>query len=572
MLRNLECVIAVGCIYIPIIHCKYQLQKTKFMPVRYLLALVLAGFLMMGGVQNRSSAMTTGIASDSMQSPEFDILILGGRVIDGTGNPWRLVDIGITGSRITAMGRLTSATARKVIDAGGLIVAPGFIDPHSHAARGLASAELSHARPLLTQGITTMLANPDGGGPVDLQQQRHDMLEHGLGVNVGQFIPHGSLRRQVMGTENREATPEELEQMGSLVRLGMEHGAFGLSTGIFYVPGSFASTEEYIALNRVVAEFGGVHQSHIRDESDYTVGVVAAVDEIIEITRQSGVTGVVTHIKALGPAVWGTSGEINRNIARARSEGLAVFTDQYPYAASATSMMAALVPDWAREGGEEAFRQRMSDPAARERILQGITENLERRGGADRLQYRRFLPDPSVEGRLISDVADEHGLPPEKLILSQLDEGNAGLVSFNMNDDDVRAFMVKPWNMTSSDGGYVPFGSGVPHPRNYGSFPRKIRKYVFEEELLTLEDAVRGMTSLTAGVYGLHDRGLLRPGMIADIAIFDPDAITDLATYNEPHQYSEGMVWVVVNGGIAIQNGEFTGGLFGEIVSKPGTP
>ena len=536
----------------------------------YLLALIMAGFLMMGGALNRSSELATPeTPNNSKDSTDFDILIRNGRVIDGTGNPWKPADIGITGNRITAMGRLADATAGMEIDAAGLIVAPGFIDPHTHAAGGLASPELSHARPLLAQGITTILANPDGGGSVDMEAQRRELLEHGIGVHVAQLIPHGSIRRQVMGTTNRHATAEDLEKMEALLRQGMEYGAFGLSTGIFYVPGSFAPIEEYIALNRIVAEYGGVHQSHIRDESDYSVGVVAAVDEIIEITRQTGVTGIVTHIKALGPAVWGASGEINRNIALSRSEGLPVFTDQYPYSASATSMMAALVPGWAREGGEEAFRRRLADASERQRILLDITENLERRGGAERLQYRRFTPDPSVEGRILADVAAERSLSPEQLILSQIEEGNPGLVSFNMHDDDVHAFMKQPWNMTSSDGGYVPFGVGVPHPRNYGSFPRKIRKYVFEEEVMSLEDAVRSMTSLTAGVFGLHDRGLLRPGMVADLAIFDPDAITDKATYQDPHRYSEGMVWVIVNGGIAIGNGEFIDDRHGEVITKP---
>ena len=539
------------------------------MPVHFKIALITAGILLASGAFIQPAAAETSDSVTKNGTPaEFDILIRNGRVIDGTGNPWQPTDIGITGNRITAMGRLTGATARKVLDAGGLVVAPGFIDPHTHAAGGLATEELSHAWPLLTQGVTTILANPDGGGPVDLAAQRADLLEHGLGVNVAQLIPHGAIRREVMGTDNRHATTEELARMKTLVRQGMEQGAFGLSTGIFYVPGTFAPTSEYIALNRIVAEYGGVHQSHIRDESNYSVGVVAAVDEIIEITRESGVTGVVTHIKALGPAVWGTSGKINRNIARARSQGLPVFTDQYPYSASATSMMSALVPAWAREGGGEALRQRLDDPADRERILQGITENLERRGGADRLQYRRFAPDPSVEGRTLADVAAERILPAEQLILSQIEQGNAGLVSFNMHEDDLRAFMVQPWNMTSSDGGYVRFGSGVPHPRNYGSFPRKIRKYVMEEELMSLEDAIRSMTSLTAGVYGLHDRGVLRPGMIADITIFDPGAITDRATYQEPHQYSEGMVWVIVNGRIAIDSGELTDERHGVVITR----
>ncbi len=539
------------------------------MLVYFQIALLTAGVLLASGTFFRTSAAeTTGIVKSGSSTTDFDILIRNGRVIDGTGNPWYPSDIGITGNRIMAMGRLENAEAHRVIDASGLIVAPGFIDPHTHAAGGLATAELSHARPMLAQGITTILANPDGGGPVDMEAQRIALLEHGLGVNIGQFVPHGAVRREVMGTENRHATAEELARMKALVRQGMEYGAFGLSTGIFYVPGSFAPTAEYIALNRIVAEYGGVHQSHIRDESDYTVGVVSAVDEIIEITRQTCVTGIITHIKALGPAVWGASGEINRNITLARSEGLPVFTDQYPYSASATSMMASLVPAWAREGGDAAFRQRLSDKADRERILHGITENLERRGGAGRLQYRRFAPDPSVEGRTLADVAAERSLPPEQLIFSQIEMGNAGLVSFNMHEDDLRAFMVQPWNMTSSDGGYVTFGSGVPHPRNYGSFPRKIRKYVFEEELMSLEDAVRSMTSLTAGVFGLPDRGLLRPGMTADIVVFDPEAITDRATYHEPHQYSEGIVWVIVNGGIAIDNGEFTDDLHGEVITR----
>ena len=540
------------------------------MLVYFQIALITVGVLLASGAVFQTSAVeTTGIPKSEKISTDFDILIRNGQIIDGTGNPWHYSDIGITGNRIAAMGRLTDATAHLAIDASGLIVAPGFIDPHTHAAQGLATAELSHARPMLSQGITTILANPDGGGPVDMETQRVDLLEHGIGVNVGQLIPHGAIRREVMGTENRHATAEELKWMKALVRQGMEYGAFGLSTGIFYVPGSFAPTAEYIALNRIVAEYGGVHQSHIRDESNYSVGVVAAVDEIIEITRESGVTGIITHIKALGPAVWGTSGEINRNIAQARSEGLPVFTDQYPYSASATSMMASLVPAWAREGGDDAFRLRLADPGDRERILHGITQNLERRGGAGRLQYRRFAPDPSVEGRTLADVANERHITPEQLILSQIELGNAGLVSFNMHEDDLKAFMVPAWNMTSSDGGYVRFGSGVPHPRNYGSFSRKIRKYVFEEELMSLEDAIRSMTSLTAGVLGLSDRGLLRPGMMADIVVFDPGTIADRATYHEPHQYSEGMVWVIINGRIAIENGDFTDELHGQAVTKP---
>ncbi len=543
------------------------------MHIRLIHILLCTGFLLMphsllNAVQSQSEQFEFHRGQPSSPPADFDILIRNGRVIDGTGNPWNYLDVGITGNRITAMGKLTDATANTVIDADGHYVTPGFIDPHNHSAGGLASPELSHSYPLLAQGITMIVANPDGGGPLNLEEQRLDLLKDGLGVNVAQFIPHRSVRRSVMGAENRHATDAEMDKMKSLVRQAMEYGAFGLSTGIFYVPGNFAPTEEYIELNRIVAEYGGVHQSHIRDESDYSIGVVAAVDEIIEITRQSGVTGIITHIKALGTSVWGASDQIIRNIAQARDDGLPIFTDQYPYSASATSVMSAMVPAWVREGGTDAFHERLSDESQREKILAGITENLERRGGPDRVQYRLFLPDPSVEGRLLSEIAAEREMSPELILMSQIEQGNPGLVSFNMHEDDIRAFMVQPWNMTSSDGGYVTFGTGVPHPRNYGSFPRKIRKYVFGEGLLSLEDAVRSMTSLTAGVSGLHDRGILRPGMAADVVVFDPERITDRATYRDPHQYSEGMVWVIVNGGIAIADGEFTDGMFGDVIRR----
>lgn len=542
------------------------------MQIQFLIILLCTGFLLIAALLNEGQPHQEEHESNRTRSTaapaDFDILIRNGRVIDGTGNPWYYSDVGITGNRIAAMGKLTDANARTVIDASGHYVTPGFIDPHTHAAGGLATPELSHAYPMLAQGITLIVANPDGGGPVNLEEQRRDLLQDGIGVNVAQFIPHGSVRRSVMGTENRQATAAELDEMKSLIRKAMEYGAFGLSSGIFYVPGNFATTKEYIELNQIVAEFGGVHQSHIRDESDYSVGVVAAVDEIIEITRQTGVTGIITHIKALGTPVWGSSEQITLNIAQAREDGLPIFTDQYPYSASATSVMASLVPAWAREGGTDALRYRLADESQREKILTGIMENLERRGGPDRIQYRRFSPDPSVEGRLLSDIATEREQSPEQVLMSQIEQGNPGLVSFNMHDNDIRAFMVQPWNMTSSDGGYVPFGIGVPHPRNYGSFPRKIRKYVFDEGLISLEDAIRSMTSLTAGVFGLHDRGILRPGMAADVVVFDPGRITDRATYREPHQYSEGMAWVVVNGGIAIADGEFTDGMFGEVIRK----
>ncbi len=277
----------------------------------------------------------------------FDVIIRGGRVLDGTGNPWFVADVALDGDRIAAVGDLTNARGRREIDATGLYVAPGFIDSHSHAGGGLATEALSHARPLLAMGLTTVIINPDGGGPIDLVVQRERLLEHGLGVNVMQLVPHGSVRRTVLGMEDRGPTEDELDRMKRLVRQGMEDGAFGLSSGTFYAPGSYSKPDEIIALARVVAEYGGAYTSHPRDESNYTVGVIASAEEVIDVGRQAGIPAILTHVKALGPPVWGYSTAIVQRISAARAEGIEVYTDQYPYAASATGLSSALLPRWA---------------------------------------------------------------------------------------------------------------------------------------------------------------------------------------------------------------------------------
>ena len=281
----------------------------------------------------------------------YDVIIRNGRVLDGSGNPWLYVDIAIDGDRIAAVGNLAGATGHREIDATGLYVAPGFIDPHSHAAGGLSRQVTSHAQPLLAQGITTVIVNPDGGGAVELPRQRTAILENPIGVNVALMVPHGSVRRAVLGMQDRAPTPSELDEMRQLVREGMEAGAFGLSSGLYYAPGSYAQTDEVVELARVAAEFDGVYTSHIRDEADYTVGVIGAVDEVITVAREAGLPGVVTHVKALGPRVWGYSQAIVERIDRARSQGIEVYADQYPYDASGTSITGALVPRWAQVGG-----------------------------------------------------------------------------------------------------------------------------------------------------------------------------------------------------------------------------
>lgn len=499
---------------------------------------------------------------------DYDVIILNGRVLDGMGNPWFHADIGILSGVIETIGNLRNASAGQVVDANGLYVSPGFIDVHSHAASGLQTEKLSSARPILSQGITSVVINHDGGGSVDLTAQESRLLAHGLGVNVIPFVPHGSVRRQVMGSADRVPTAAELNEMKSLIRQGMDFGAFGMSTGLFYVPGSFSETGEIIELAKVAAGFGGIHVSHIRDEADYNVGVVAAVDEIITISEKAGLPGVVSHIKTLGPRVWGFSNVLVQRINLARDNGIEIYADQYPYTASATSLTAAVIPAAAREGGMSSLRSRLNDKEELVWIREGINDNLDRRGGAERILFRRFSQDESIEGKTLQEVADSLGTHPVDLTIALVKIGSPGIISINMHEDDVNLLMQQPWTMTSSDGALVAKDDGVPHPRSYGPFPRKIRKYVLEDNIVNLETAIRSMTSLSASALRLRDRGVIREGAVADIAIFDLDRIRDVATYTDPHHLSEGMVHVLVGGKFAIKDSAFTGELNGTVLKK----
>ena len=497
----------------------------------------------------------------------FDVVIRNGRVLDGTGNPWVRADVGIRGERIAAVGDLGAARAAREIDAAGMYVAPGFIDVHTHAGEGLATPRLAHAQPLLAQGITTALVNPDGGGATDMAAQRTRMRANGIGVNVAQLVPHGSVRQAVMGMADRDPTPREMERMRTLVRAGMDQGAFGLSTGPWYAPGSFAKTEELVELAKVVAPYGGAYSSHIRDEADFNVGLVAAVDEVIRIGREAELRVVVTHIKALGPRVWGYSAALVSRIDRARAEGVEVFADQYPYTASGTSLSGALVPRWALAGGDTALRRRIADPGEGPRLRAGIVDGLDRRGGATRIQFRRHRPDPSIEGKTLQWVAERGRVEAADAVLALLRAGDPGIVSFNMLDEDVDRLMRQPWTMTSSDGDLVPMGEGVPHPRSYGTYPRKLREYVVERGVVDLAAAVRSMTSLPATVFRIADRGTLRPGALADVVVFDLARVRDPATFADPHRLAEGMVHVFVNGKPAVDAGRFAPALHGRVLA-----
>jgi len=515
-------------------------------------------------------ATAAGPATGQSPAQPYDVIIRNGRVLDGDGNPWFRADVGIRGDRIAAVGDLHGARAAREIDASGLYVAPGFIDTHTHYGPGLATAALAPAQPQLAEGITTAFVNPDGGGSLDIAAQRLALQKAGIAINVGQMVPHGTVREAVLGQADRHPSAAELDRMRALVRTGMQEGAWGLSSGPFYVPQTYADTQEFVEMAKVAAGFGGMYQSHIRDESNYNIGVLAGVEEVITVAREARLPSIVTHIKAMGPDVAGFSTAIALRIERARAEGLEVWADQYPYTASSTSLSAALMPAWASAGGTAELRKRLADPPTRARIRTEMAGNLKRRGGATKMQFRRYAQDPSIEGRTLDAVARDRNLDPLDFALSVFERGDIGIVSFAIEEADMRLFLQKPWVMTASDGDLVPFGQGVPHPRAYGTFPRKIQRFAVDEAVITLEYAIRSMTTLPARVFRIPDRGEIRPGAMADVVVFDLSRVKDRATFSEPHQLSEGMVHVFVNGKAAVSDGKFTSERAGRVLRRDG--
>lgn len=517
------------------------------------------------------TAPTPSAAAGAGAAARYDTLIVNGLVMDGSGAPAARADVAITAGRIAAIGPLAAAgaTAARTIDAGGRLVTPGFIDVHSHAAEGLVRDGLQQGQPLLAQGVTTIVGNPDGGGPTDLQAQRAKLEQRGLGPNVALLIGHGSVRAEVLGQSERAPDAAELERMRGIVRRAMTDGAFGLSSGLFYAPASYAKTEEVIALAQAAAPFGAVYTSHIRDEGNYTIGLVASVDEVIRVAEEGGVTGIVSHMKALGPDTWGKSAVAIQHIEAARARGVKVFADQYPYEASSTSLAAAVLPRWAQVDGDAALKQRLQADDTRAKILVEAKENIRRRGGPASLVVAHYAPDRTLEGKNLEQIAKARDLTPDVAAVELILKGSVSIVSFNMSEDDIAAIMKQPWTMTSSDGGLVFPNEGVPHPRNYGAFTRKIARYVTERKTLPLAQAVHDATGLSADVFGMTDRGHLREGAWADVLIFDPAALHEQATYTRPHQLSTGMWYVLVNGQPVIEDGKMNGALPGRVLLKP---
>ena len=491
---------------------------------------------------------------------DVDVLVRGGTLVDGTGAPGRRADVGITGDRITFVGDAGPArvTAKRTIDAAGLVVAPGFVDPHTHAAGDLSSPERKGNVNYLMQGVTTVVTNNDGGGPVDVAAQRAQWTRGGIGTNAAVYVGHGSIRRAVMGMSDAAPTPAQLDSMKALVARAMDAGAIGLSTGLYYAPGSYATTEEIIELARVAAAKGGRYDSHIRDESSYTIGLIASVREVIRIGREARLPVHISHIKALGVDVWGRSDSVIALMRAARAEGVDVTASQYPYTASGTGVGASLLPRWAEVGGRDSLMARIADAATRARLEAEMTENMRRRGGANSLLITGGR-DSTVRGQRLDEVAAMWGTTPIDAALRIIRNGDASVASFNMDERDIVAFMQPDFISTGSD------GSGG-HPRLYGTYPKLFREYVREKRVLPLERAVERSAWRAARQMGLRDRGLIAPGYHADVIVFDPATIADRATYVEPTLLSVGVRDVLVNGVPAVENGRPTGALAGRVL------
>jgi N-acyl-D-amino-acid deacylase len=502
----------------------------------------------------------------------WDLLITGGTIVDGTGAPAFAGDVAVRGDRIARVSRerLPSSAAKRVLEATGLVVSPGFIDVHAHLEPlpQMPDAE-SHVR----QGVTTAFGNPDGGGAYPIGPYLDRLSQAGLGLNVGLFVGHNSVRQRVMGLADRTPTPEELDRMRAMVAAGMGEGAFGLSTGLFYLPGTFAGLDEIVALSRVAADSGGVYTSHLRMEG---LGLLEGVAEAIEVGRQARLPIILTHHKAVGTQMWGASHVTTAMIDSARAIGIDVMADQYPYTATHTGL-GVLVPAWAREGGDSAFRRRVADPGLRDSLRAGIVFNiLHDRGGGDldRVQFSRVTWQPDLEGRTLGDWARTRGLDPTpetgaELVIEAELNGGTGTIYHVLDEGDVVRIMRYPWTMIASDGRLSRPGEGHPHPRAYGTFPRVLGVYVREQGVLTLEDAVRKMTGLPAWRMGLTDRGRIAEGMMADLVVFDPATVADRATFTEPHRYPAGIPLVIVNGAPVVDRGEFTPARPGRVLRRP---
>ena len=486
----------------------------------------------------------------------FDLLIVNATIYDGSGGPVIEGNIGVRDGEIETLTATADSEATRVVDAAGLVVLPGFIDPHTHADPELFDAELADNLNFQAQGVTTVFIGVDGSGIIDRETRVAQMNEHGIGTNVGWYAGHEPAREAAMGLANRAPSEEELDVMRDFVAAEMEAGALGLSTGLFYIPGSFSETAEVIELAKVAARYGGVYDSHMRDESSYNIGVLGSIRELIAIGEGADIPVHAAHLKALGRDVWGQSGDIIALVEAARERGVSVTADQYPWRASGTRFGSALVPAWVRADSEEAMFERLANPDLIDGIHEEMEGNLWRRGGEDSLLV---TGESEWRGQTLGEIADAMGLEPVEAAIEVVRGGNPSIASFNMNPDDINALALQDWVMIGSDG-------SAGHPRKYASYPKAYRDYV-ESGLMNMAAYARRSAGLAADFFGLCDRGYIEPGRKADIAIIDTDNFLPMADFENPTELATGVEFLVVNGELAIADGAPTGERSGEVIN-----
>ncbi|MFN0179530.1 MAG: serine hydrolase [Gemmatimonadales bacterium] len=514
------------------------------------------------------AAVPTG---NRQQPALLDVLFLNGRVLDGAGNPWVRQDVGTRGDRIAWLGLASHErpVARDTVDIRGLYLAPGFIDMHSHADFSVDYGRA--ARPLLAQGITTVVLGIDGAGTNRVREEFGRYATSGIAVNALQYVGHGAARSAVMGPVARAPSAEELRAMRDYVRQGMEEGAIGLSTGLFYSPGTYATTDEVVALNRVAAEYGGIYDTHDRDlgGSYPGIGFLESMKEAIAIGEQAGTPVIFSHIGPQGWANYGKAGEAARLVESARARGVNVMAAQHPYTSTASNLRSYAIPDWAAEGGQARMLARFKDPAMAARLDRETMEMMHIRGGAEKIVFSDARS--TLNGRTLAQVAADLDVPVPAAVRRLLEGGNASVMNRDLYDlANIRFLATRDWMMTCTDGGTPNPDVAITHPRSYGAFTRKLRWLALDDSVITLPFAIRGMTSLAATFVGLSDRGLVKPGFAADLVVFDVSKVRDRATYEAPHQLSEGMVHVLVNGRFAVREGRPTGVLAGMPLTRGG--
>jgi len=511
-------------------------------------------------------------STPSAQPPAFDLLIKNGRIIDGTGSPWYRGDLAVRGDAIARIAPRIDAPAARVIDAGGKVVAPGFIDIHTHARRGI--FQVPTADNYVRQGVTTLIEGPDGSSPLPIKPFLERVAATRITPNFALFVGQGSIRIEVIGSVNRKATDAEVDKMRGMVRQGMLDGAFGLSSGLFYVPGTFTPTAEVIELAKVAGQLGGIYISHMRDEAG---GILNSVRETIEIGEKGGLPTQVTHHKIIGTANWGRSVETLKLIDEARARGVDATIDQYPYTASSTSIQAALMPAYALEGGRDEILKRLQQQGLRNELRKETSRLIaEERGGGNpnNVQLARCDWDHTLDGKRLGDVTRTRGVEPTvenaaDTVFWIVEKGGCSGIFHAIDEQDLQRILRHPATMIGSDGEVPIFGEANPHPRSYGTFVRVLGRYVRDLKTITLEDAVHKMSAFPAQRIGLADRGVLREGLKADIAIFDPVTVADRATFEQPHQYPVGVSHVIVNGQVAFEDGKMTAARPGRVLYGP---